>query len=180
MNSYPYFKRFIAFLIDWYLSTFIAAFPVYAFQSFNAKDLVIVNRIDNLPLPHALSAAFLGLTIYTLYFCVLPLKTEKRQTMGRKLLDLKLEKVNQTVVQFKDLFLRDFLGILLLQGNLTTANIYIMTFVQELTKRDIIPYYQSFYNLTVLLSMGIFFFIKKQQTLHDLISKTKVVEGSIK
>ena len=172
-TSYSYFKRFVAFLVDWYVSTFIAAIPIYLFQSLKGKDLVILNQIDNLPFPEAVAATVLALIIYVLYFCVFPLrnKNKKGQTLGRRLLKLDLVKTDGSTLTFKDLFIRDFLGVLLLQGNITTVNIYIMSIVQMLTKTDIIPYYQTFYTAVLIVSL-VLLFTKKKQTLHDIMSRT--------
>jgi uncharacterized RDD family membrane protein YckC len=175
-SRHPYIKRFAAFIVDWYLSSILAALPVFVFQSIHGQDLVLNNRIDNLPVTLQIPAAIAGLLVYTLYFCVFPLRNKKGQTPGRRLLDLELQKLTGYELQFKDLFIRDFVGVLLLQGNLTNANVYIMSFVQDLTSTDIIPYYQSFYTVFVLISLGLVF-SKKRQTLHDLISKTKLREA---
>src|SRR5690554_5177569 len=92
-SHHPYLKRFVAFILDWYLSTILAALPIYAFQPFYAKDLVMINRTDDLPLTLAIAAALLGLVIYTLYFCIYPLKEERGETLGRKWLGLELLRV---------------------------------------------------------------------------------------
>lgn len=172
---HPYLKRAVAFIIDWYVSTFFAAIPVFVLQSINQRDLVILNRVDTLSFPQAIAATIMALIIYTLYFCVIPLNRKDRngQTFGRRLLKLDLIKTDGTELSFKDLFIRDFIGVLLLQGNITTVNIYLMSIIQTLTAVDIIAYYQSFY--FIVLAISFVLLLIKKQTLHDIMSRTRMI-----
>ena len=102
---HPYLRRITAFLIDWYFSSLFAMIPVIVFQSINGKDLVLLNRIDTLTQPQAIIATILALVIYTLYFCVFPLKQhggfKAGQTLGRRILGLALIKTDNGPLSFK-------------------------------------------------------------------------------
>ncbi len=178
---YPYLKRLVALLIDWYASTFLAMLPAIVFQSINAKDLILLNQIDTLTPVQAVAATLLALGIYTLYFCVIPLRRHGSfrigQTPGRRVFNLIVVKADRSPLTFKDLLIRDFAGVLLLQGNLTSVNTYLMVLVILFTGyQDFVPYLQWAYSLLVALSL-VMLLTKRKQTLEDLISSTRMIEA---
>jgi uncharacterized RDD family membrane protein YckC len=179
----PIFRRLIAFLIDWYFSSLFAMLPVVVFQSINNKDLVLLNRIDTLTRPQAVISTLIALGIYTLYFCVIPLslKDSRRvgQTLGRWIFHITLVNVDGSPLAFSHLFLRDFVGILLLQGNLTSVYIYLMSLVEIFSGSvAFVPYVQLFYYLVIAASL-IMLFTRKRQTVHDFISGTRMIAVKI-
>ena len=177
--QHPYIRRFIAFLIDWYVSSFFALIPTVIFQSINGKDLVLINRIDTLNSMQAVTATLLALFIYIYYFCVFPLSPlsgfKIGQTPGRRLLGISLVKIDSSRLTFKDLFIRDFIGVLLLQGNITSVNIYLMALVEMFSgSAAFVPYLQLAYYLLVAVSL-VMVFMKRKQMLHDFISQTRMI-----
>ncbi len=171
--SYPYLKRLISFLVDWYLSTLLAMIPSVVFQSINSRDLVIANRIDNLPVSQAIIATVLSVVIYVLYFCVFPLN-KNGQTPGRRLMKLHLSHAGAASLTFSALLVRELVGVFLLQGSTTTTAINLLSLLQMLTGINASVTYQAV-SAGILLCSVILLLTKRKQTLPDLISKTKIV-----
>lgn len=175
--NYPYLRRMGAFLVDWYLSTLLAMVPVVVFQSVNGQDLVIENSLAGLSTGQAVAATILALALYTVYFCVLPLRAHggfrAGQTPGRRLFGLALTGPDSGAPGFGRLFLRDFVGVLLLQGNLTSVNIYLMSLAFTVTGVSVVPYFHSLFYLCIIASL-VLVLTRRKQTLHDLISGTRV------
>ncbi|NTW96421.1 MAG: RDD family protein [Erysipelotrichaceae bacterium] len=172
-------RRFMAFIIDWYFSSMFALIPVVIAQSIMGNDLVILNRIDTLPFGWAMTVTICALIIYVLYFCVIPLRSNSRftpgMTIGRKLLNIKVVRTDNKPLTFEILFIRDFIGVLILQGVITSVNIYIMSITQMITQADVVPYFQSVYYIVVFASTLFFLFGRQKQTFHDLISHTRMI-----
>jgi uncharacterized RDD family membrane protein YckC len=178
-NSYaPYTRRFGAFIVDWYFSSLFALLPVVFIQSYLQNDLIIENRIDTLPFWVAFTTVIVSITLYTVYYCVLPLKKvfgyDVGQTIGRRIFKIKLIS-NTGSLSFKQLLIREIMGVLLLQGVITSVNIYIMSLTQMALQIDVVPYFQSIYYLIAFISMMMLVVGKRKQTFHDFISKTKMV-----
>lgn len=175
----PTTRRFVAFIIDWYLSSMFAMIPVVIAASIQESDLILSNRIDGLPLGIAAVVTGCAFILYVLYFCVLPLRQTKNfkvgQTIGRKLMHLTLVDVNDKPLNFKALFIRDYIGFLLLQGVLTSTNIYLMSLTQMITQTDVVPYFQSVYFVVAGLSTLYLIFGSRKQTIHDRLSNTRMV-----
>lgn len=172
-------KRLIAFLIDWYVSTFLAEIPVLFFQSLNAKDLVLQNTLEGLSMNQAIISVILALLIYIYYFCLFPLSIHKKfehgQTLGRKLMKINVVKNNDEQANLVNLLLRDFVGVFMLQGMLTSVNVYIMSLIQMFFTVSIIPYFYSVYYVCMFASIILLFVTKNNRNLQDLISYTKVI-----
>ncbi|MDO4198336.1 MAG: RDD family protein [Erysipelotrichaceae bacterium] len=173
-------KRLFAFMVDWYVSTLFAEIPVLIFQSINAKDLVLVNSVENLPLYQAIIATIIAIIIYTIYFCVLPLKdrkyTAKGQTLGKKLLQIKVVSTDNEDLSFRKLFLRDFVGILVLQGVLTTVIIYVMTIMLEFLPERAFYIIYSIYYIVFFASTVLLVLTKKHRNVQDIISSTTITD----
>jgi len=177
--SAPLGKRFLAFIIDWYLSSMLALIPVVVASSIQKQDLVLDNRIDGLPLPWAILVTLGAFILSIMYFCVFPLiqtkSIKKGQTLGRKFMNLTLVSSNAKPLNFTALLIRDFVGLLLLQGVLTSTNIYLMSVTQMITQTDVVPYFQSVYFVLAAASTLLLVFGQRKQTFHDLISHTRMI-----
>lgn len=168
------FKRLAAFFIDWYLSTLFCMIPVVIFNSYLAKDLILENRIDTLPLNLATISTLISIILFIVYFCIFPLRNKLYQTPGRKLLNLSLTSSNNHPISFYTLLIRDFVGIFLLQGVITTSNIYLMSITQMILQKDVVPYFQGVYYLILLISLFLLLKSKGTISFHDWLSKTQI------
>jgi len=175
LKQAPVAKRFLAFLIDWYLSTLIGSLPVIIIRSFQYKDLVISISLEGLSVNKACMAGFLALITHFIYYCLIPYKS-KGQTLGWRLFGLKLLTLDKTSVSLKTMTLRHMAFVVLLQGYLTSSNIYIITLIKIVFNLDIIAYFQTFYYLTSLISLIIYFKSKGSQLLHDKFTGTILCE----
>ena len=174
----PAGKRFAAFLIDWYLSSLFGNIPVIIMQSLHANDLVLLNTLEGLSLLSAWITGLLALLCHFLYYCFLPARESKNrlkgQTIGMRLMHIRLLTEQETEVSLMTLTVRHMLLVIALQGYLTSSHIYLMDLVRITTGYDIIPYAQTFYYAVILLSLIHYFFLKKGQLLQDRLTGTKM------
>lgn len=174
----PIAKRFVAFFIDWYLSSLLGSIPVIIMQSIQAHDLVISNLLDGLPISMAWIAGILALFCHFLYYCYFPSRKGGRrligQTIGMYFMHLQLLTEQEREVSLGTLTIRHMLLVTALQGYLTSSHIYFMSLFQITTGFDIIPYAQSFYYLTILFSLAYYFISKRGQLLQDRLTKTRM------
>lgn len=179
MKTYaPTGKRFFAFIIDWYLSSLLGSIPVVILQSVQGKDLIILNQLEGLSLPFAWIACILTMGCHFLYYCYFPYrcvnKRQPIQTVGMRLMHLQLLTAEESLVSLGTLTVRHMLLFIVLQGYLTSSSVYLVSLLQMLTGLYIVPYAQSFYYITVLISIALYFFSKKKQFLHDRLTNTKM------
>lgn len=177
-DRYPYGRRLIAFFIDWYLSSLLAVLPIYLVQSISRKEFVMVNSLEGLPIQLVALGATLAVVVYFIYFGILPAIGKPfgdGKTLGRKLLGIRLTTTNGDHVPLQAFFLREIIGILLLHGNLTSVNTYLISLAYNITdSASFLPLQQTFYYAMIIISF-LLLVSKKKQTLYDLISNTKIV-----
>lgn len=171
-------KRFIAFIIDWYLSSLIGSIPIVILQSLQNHDMVMLNQLEGLSLPFAWIGCILALGCHFIYYCYFPSKPNKNgltgQTLGMKWMHLQLLKKDETVVSLGTLAVRHMLLFMMLQGYLTSSNIYLVSLFQMSTGLYIVPYTQTLYYVAVLISLGFYLFSKRKQFLQDCLTNTKM------
>ena len=179
LKKAPILNRFVAFFIDWYLSSLFAAIPVVLLQSLQAKNFVMVNSLQDLSFLNAWIACILALLVYIMYYCVIPSKAHGQflvgQTIGRKLLKVQVTDLDGSSPSLQRLFLRDIIGVLLLQGYITSVNIYVLSIIQITTGAFIAPYFQLFYYAAVILSLLLYIISKRKYLLHDFLSRTQMI-----
>ncbi|MEA5050607.1 MAG: RDD family protein [Oscillospiraceae bacterium] len=175
LNESLALRRLAAFMADWYLSSFFAMLPVIVCQSIRGGNLVLVNRIDTLPFALEALCAALAVAIWTCYFCIIPLRRHGGfavgQTPGRRLFRIALAADGEKL-SFRTLFVRDFVGILLLQGNTTSVNVYLLSLAETLIgNADFLPYVQSFYYIVLAVST-VLLLTKGHRNLQERLSGT--------
>jgi len=171
-------KRFLAFLIDWYLSSLLGSIPVIIAQSVQGHDLIILNSLDGLTLPYAWAAGALALACHFLYYCYLPSRGGKYrmagQTFGMSLMHIRLLTEQEETVSLGALTVRHMLLFILLQSYLTSSGIYLMSLFEMTAGFSIVPYVQTFSYAVILISMGLYFFSGRKQLLQDRLTKTRM------
>lgn len=171
-------KRFVAFIIDWYLSSLIGSIPIVILQSINGHDLVMLNQLEGLPLPFAWIGCILALGCHFIYYCYFPSKPNKNgvtgQTLGMKWLHLQILTEKETAVSLGALTVRHMLLFMVLQGYLTSSNIYLVSLFQMATGLYIVPYTQTFYYVATIISLCLYLFSKRKQFLQDRLTKAKM------
>lgn len=169
-------KRFIAYIIDWFLSDLMMAFPVILIYSkvLNTTEMKI--DLFLIPAPYDLLAGILAIAFAILYFVGFPLYHHCGQTPGKRFCKFKITMENDTPIHFTALCVRQIIGIFLIEGSLMSASKYIRELLMILTGR--------FEVMQALYYVGIFFGIvsillvvvtKKRKAIHDILAKTKVV-----
>lgn len=175
----PARKRFLAFLIDWYLSSLVGGIPVIFVQSIAQKELVLLNQLDGLSLPLAWTACIAALFCHFLYYCYLPSRPDKNglkgQTLGMRLLHLQLLSVNGDLLPLGTLTVRHMVFVILLQGYLTSSHLYLISLFQMMTDTYIVPYVQTFYYMMVLLSLALYLFSRRRQFLQDRLTRSRMI-----
>lgn len=203
LKQAPVTKRFIAFIIDWYVASLLGSVPVIIFQSIQGRDLIITNTLEGLSLGFAWTAGIAALLCHFFYYCIVPYRFKNKghtgQTLGWRMMRLQLlpsDKVRADAtrgsvskdaarvdtaqgaasVSLKSLFLRHMIFFVLLQGYLTTSNIYIITLIKMSFHIDVVAYSQTFYYITSLISLAVYFLSQRKQLLQDKLSKTMLYE----
>lgn len=169
-------KRFVAYIIDWFLSDLAMAFPVILIYSkvFQTTDMKI--DLFLLPTPYDVLAGGLAIGIGILYFVGLPYIRHCGQTPGKRICKFKITMEDGKAVSLKALCIRQILGIFFIEGSLLTVSKYIREVVMigsgVFESMQMLHYIGIFFGIISILLVVI---TKKRQAIHDKMAKTKVM-----
>ena len=171
-------RRLAAYLIDWFLSDLCISFPVVLIYGslFDTTDMIY--DLFAFPYPINIGVGFLCLGVATLYFLILPTFLWKGQTPGKKLCHIKIVTLTNDHPTFLSMCKRQILGILLLEGALYPASLYVREILTILTDNsDLLRILYMAGLVLSILSILLTLFTSKQQSLHDLMAHTKIIKA---
>lgn len=173
-------KRVFAFAFDWYISSvllnfFIRLAIIWAGKGDASGDIV---EYDNTV---ASLTIIISLIVSFIYYVIVPYKLKKSQTMMMKVVGLEIVDDNNNKADFKSLIKRFYIGCFLLQGILYSSFNHVLEAILKLLNVGNIKTVDYIVAIPMLIIIVIssYFSIKDKdgnKTLHDRISKTKVVE----
>ncbi len=170
-------RRFIAAIIDWYLSTMLAATSVTFFTTSRNEISADIFNILNYDKHTALFIAIYSVCVGVMYYVLYPFFVSRGQTLGKKIMKIKVLSSNLNQITLWTIIKRELIGSTILEGGLVVTAIYIRQLLVYFTPIN----YQLVMNVayfTTLLSLVIAYFDKSGRTIHDLVSDTVVVNCS--
>lgn len=109
------------------------------------------------------------------YFCVIPRYVFKGQTIGKKILKIKIINNNGSEATFMNLFRRDLLGVVIVEGSFAPLSNYIRNVLMPYVGRIPVQYLVYLFTIISLVSVSLLVFEKNGRMFHDYIGGTKVV-----
>lgn len=167
-------KRFVSYLIDWYVGALATAFPI-SIISQKLYGTMTNQYVVEFPEPLGLIGAMLGLFCAFLYFVIVPTFITPGQTLGKRLCKIKIVKNDGSKATFKNLFLRQVIGMAVIEGVLISASAIWHQAFMIVTKINIVTPLMYVGFVVSAISIGLLLIKKEHRALHDYIGNTKVV-----
>ncbi|MCI5773169.1 MAG: RDD family protein [Erysipelotrichaceae bacterium] len=168
-------KRALAFGIDWYLGSVLIALPVMSLYYIVKPNDPYVMNLQNFTWLQALSVALISLMVALIYYVYIPYKTDG-QTLGKKIMKLRIVAINGERLSFKGIMLRQLLGVMLIEGSLyaITPLLWQVIFYQSAHACQIITW--IYYAITII-SIAMVIIGKNHRAIHDHIGATIVARA---
>lgn len=168
-------RRFLAYIIDWYVGGMLISLPItFKAMEMNPGVQVLSQRLDQFPVPLSVMVGISSIVIGIVYYLIVPSMVWPGQTLGKKITKLKIVSLDGNKLKFLQLFMRQVVGIILIEGsiyNVTAVLHQLLTILLAIDFNKVLgPIGFVITCLSVLYSL----FNKNNQAIHDLISKTKV------
>lgn len=168
-------KRFFAMIIDWYLTTMIAAIPITFFLRTDntlSPDLFDFSRY---PVPTATLLIIYGILVGMIYYIIIPMYIWKGQTLGKKICKIVVTDEQGNDITLRALLLREMIGSTFLEGGIVITASYLRKFLPLLGLSTLVnPLKYIAYALT-FISIVYAYFNPLSQSFHDKIAKTIVI-----
>lgn len=166
-------RRFIAYLIDWYIGALATAFPVSAVSMKLFGTVQNQNLLSFTP-PYGLIAGGLGVLCAVLYYVFVPAFVWRGQTVAKRWLKIKIVSADGSEAGVGKIFSRQFLGMIIIEGSLVTASTVWHQMVTILTGADAVKVLM-YAGMAVSLVSAVMVLFKNHRALHDYIGGTIVV-----
>lgn len=169
-------RRFVAMIIDWYITSMIAAIPVTFY--FNKETFISAGdfQLANYDLNIAIFLGVFAIVTGIIYYAMIPVFIFKGQSLGKRLLKIKVVKQDKSEIDAKTIFIREILGSTVFEGGIVTTAIYLRQLVQLFVPFNIFKPWTYLAYIITIISIAIAYFNKESLTIHDKIAKTKIIK----
>lgn len=173
-------KRFVAYVIDWFLGSLMIMFPISMYYLAMTNDIESVSNANIAVIYQmfgkgsALTIGLLAAVLGIFYYVVVPYLL-KGQTIGKKFLDLKIVNVDESEVTFATMFKRQFVILIIFETYIYSVSHLLVYMLELVLNTEVIMYFYSFGMLVSIVSCLLVAFSKSHMAVHDLFARTKVV-----
>ena len=172
-------KRFIAYLIDWFLGGVIGGFPAVCIYAMVTDSSDMLGSLYDIPAKGyseywSYLMGSLSLIVAFIYFVVIPLKKYPGQTIGKKIMNIKIMRIDGKQLDLKTLFIRQVLGLMILEGTAVAVSTYLLQMLTLLTKTYVENYTMFVIYALTIASTSLVFLTPSSRSLHDYMAKTRV------
>lgn len=169
-------RRFLAMLIDWYITNMIAAIPVTFYL--RGDDYIRKNSFD-LEKYGFQTGLLLGLFVVIIgiiYYFIIPTYIFKGQTIGKKICKLHIVKTDGKRIKAKDMFIREIIGATMIEGGIVVTATYLRKLIKLFGYVSLATSLQYIaYGITIL-SIIYAYFHPLSQSFHDRLAGTIVIK----
>ncbi|MGX8833368.1 RDD family protein [Amedibacillus sp. YH-ame6] len=171
-------KRFLAFLIDFLLSSiFVSIIPMIITSIATQEKSFTITNMMKLSIELQILCCLIAIVFAIYYFCIYPSKsTHCGQTIGKRIMYIKVQRRDGQDVSLRDLLKRELLGSMLLEGETAFPSAFVR-YIIFLCIPSMVS--QVLTTLTILISLcSILYCIvdSNRRMLHDFVAKTNVVD----
>ena len=169
-------RRFIAMLLDWYITNMIAAIPVTFYLRGN--DYLRKNsfNLEKYGFETGLIFGLFVIVMAIIYYFIIPTFVFNGQTLGKKICRLRVVKTDGKRVNAKDMFIREIIGATILEGGIVVTATYIRKLIRLFGYASLVTPLQYIAYAITLLSIIYAYFHPLSQSFHDRLSKTVVIK----
>lgn len=169
-------RRFLAMLIDWYLTNIIASIPVTFYLRGDDYIRKTSFQLETYGFQTGLMFGLFVVAVGIVYYFIIPTFILKGQTLGKKLCKICVVQENGEQVTAKNMFIREIIGATIIEGGIVVTSTYIRKLIQLFGYTSFVtPLQYIAYGIT-LLSIIYAYFHPLSQSFHDKLAKTVVVK----
>lgn len=166
-------RRFIAYLVDWYVGALVTALPV-SIVSMRLFDTMKNQNIMSFSPPYNWIAGTLGVLCAVLYYLAVPLFVWSGQTLGKRWLKLKIVAKDGGEATAGMLVLRQVVGIIIVEGSLVSASTLWHQMATIATGVDVVNILK-YAGIAVSILSAVMVLLKNHRAIHDFIGGTQVI-----
>ena len=176
-NNIGFLRRFISYMMDWYIGGMLTSLPIIlTYTAMNSSNIgTIEQNINIFEYPLNIIIGLASFMVAALYYVYVPMFINNGQTLGKKIMKLRIVSNDYSEASKKQIFIRQFVIILLLEGSLYTSSNMLHQVINEVTGANIVSIYNTIGIVITVFSALLVIMFKSRRALHDIIINTRVV-----
>ena len=144
-NNIGFLRRFISYMMDWYIGGMLTSLPIIlTYTAMNSSNIgTIEQNINIFEYPLNIIIGLASFMVAALYYVYVPMFINNGQTLGKKIMKLRIVSNDYSEASKKQIFIRQFVIILLLEGSLYTSSNMLHQVLNEVTGANIVSIYNT-------------------------------------
>lgn len=169
-------RRFVAMVIDWYITNMIAAIPVTFFLRGHDYIRTYSFDLNTYGLQTGLLLGIYVIITGIIYYLIIPSFIFKGQTLGKKICHICVVKETGDNITFKDMFIREILGATIIEGGIVVTATYIRKIILLFGYVSIVTPLKYISYVITLCSIIYAYFQPLSMSFHDRLAHTIVIK----
>ena len=171
-------KRLFAFIIDFICGSIsVSVIPLLITSIYTQEKEFTVNSLMKLPILLQMICCIVETIIGIYYYCIYPLsKYHKGQTIGKRLIKIKVVKDNGNDIDFITIAKRELLGSMIIEGETAFPSAFVRYIGFLFISTQLSMIITIFSIIVSVLSVVWCVLNKNRKMFHDIIAKTQVVD----
>lgn len=176
-NDVGFLRRSVAYIIDWYIGVVLASLPLIIIYMINNDNVTIIpQNIEIFKYPLNIIVGLLSFMVAVFYYVLVPMYIYEGQTLGKKIASLKIMSNDNLKASRRQVFIRQFVVILLLEGSLFTSSNMLHQVLNVFSGVKITTIYSRIGLFITAISIILVILLKSRRAIHDVISGTRVIK----
>lgn len=174
-------KRFVAYVIDWFLGSLFTMLPMCILWMMWTKDMETMSRANvfliagNVGYMQAYIAGGVSVLFALFYYVIVPWRIYPGQTVGKRAMGFKIVKLDESDVDLKTLILRQIIGIIIIEGGLYNVSGILHSLISLALNLSLVQWLLYIGLGISILSAFLALKMSSQRMFHDYLAKTKVI-----
>ncbi|CAI3623344.1 putative membrane protein, RDD domain [Clostridium neonatale] len=176
-NDVGFLRRSVAYIIDWYIGGVLASLPLIIIYMINNDNVTIIpQNIEIFKYLLNIIVGLLSFMVAVFYYVLVPMYIYEGQTLGKKIASLKIMSNDNLKASRRQVFIRQFVVILLLEGSLFTSSNMLHQVLNVFSGVKITTIYSRIGLFITAISIILVILLKSRRAIHDVISGTRVIK----
>ena len=176
-NDVGFLRRSVAYIIDWYIGGVLSSLPLIIIYMINNDNVTIIpQNIEIFKYPLNIIVGLLSFMVAVFYYVLVPMYIYEGQTLGKKIASLKIMSNDNLKASRRQVFIRQFVVILLLEGSLFTSSNMLHQVLNVFSGVKITTIYSRIGLFITAISIILVILLKSRRAIHDVISGTRVIK----
>lgn len=173
-------SRLYAYLIDWIVGGVLCAFPAVVIYGLITRRSDVFTDLYVFPaLGYSQAWSYLGgilcIAAALVYFIYIPYKKFDGQTLGKKIMKIKIVNKDGSRVTLHSLFVRQFVGLIIMESGAVVVGGYLRQMATLALSFDVDSWWQMTGSILIIVSALLMIATLSHRALHDYLAHTKVI-----